>query len=103
MSVTTEKQNFSEELIASTELSQFTGATALRKKAFEDFKSIAFHYQKYMLEISQARGDTRAVIDQARALGRRQAAQISQTEAHRGRRRRVVVEGRFVDACMADS
>ncbi len=40
MSVTTEKQNFSEELIASTELSQFTGATALRKKAFEDFKSI---------------------------------------------------------------
>lgn len=31
-------------------------------------RGIAFHYQKYMLEISQARGDTKAVIDLARAL-----------------------------------
>jgi len=32
------------------------------------FRGIALHYQKYLLEIAQARGDTKAVIDQARAL-----------------------------------
>ena len=29
---------------------------------------IALHYQKYLLEIAQSRGDTKVVIDQARAL-----------------------------------
>lgn len=40
MSVTTEKQSFSQDLIASAELSQFTEATASREKAFEDFKLV---------------------------------------------------------------